>query len=252
MTAIVMLAACAGLLLLRRGPGARTRRWLRGLRDGSAGDGPVGREHDAGPHRRGGMPALWRPVPGPSTRTGGTTSRGTARGDAPEHSQRGLPTPVRLELIAAMLGSGLSVSRAVHTIAQVEGSPALRRVARLLDTGLDWDAAWEAGDPRPSSPRGWRAGAGMRGRPAPASGGDARGLRHLRESLEFAVRTGAPAASLLRAQAARLRRQRHREAEKRAAALGVRLMLPLGLCSLPAFICLGVVPVLIGLVPTLW
>ena len=31
--------------------------------------------------------------------------------------------------------------------------------------------------------------------------------------------------------------------------LGVRLVVPLGLCSLPAFVCLGVIPILVGLFP---
>ena len=34
-----------------------------------------------------------------------------------------------------------------------------------------------------------------------------------------------------------------------AAALGVTLVIPLGLCSLPAFVCLGIVPVLLAMVP---
>jgi pilus assembly protein TadC len=67
--------------------------------------------------------------------------------------------------------------------------------------------------------------------------------------LAFAALTGAPSASILYAQAARERREQFRAAEKRAAALGVKLVVPLGLCSLPAFICLGVVPVLIAMLP---
>ena len=47
-----------------------------------------------------------------------------------------------------------------------------------------------------------------------------------------------------------MRRERFRAAEKRAASLSVKLVIPLGLCSLPAFICLGVVPVLLALVPS--
>ncbi len=41
-----------------------------------------------------------------------------------------------------------------------------------------------------------------------------------------------------------------RGAERRAAALGVRLVVPLGLCSLPAFVCLGIVPVLLAMLPS--
>ena len=40
-------------------------------------------------------------------------------------------------------------------------------------------------------------------------------------------------------------------AEAAAERLSVHLMVPLGLCSLPAFVCWGIVPVLIGLVPDL-
>lgn len=38
------------------------------------------------------------------------------------------------------------------------------------------------------------------------------------------------------------------DAQERAAALSVRLMLPLGLCVLPAFMALGVLPLLIAVV----
>jgi len=40
------------------------------------------------------------------------------------------------------------------------------------------------------------------------------------------------------------------EAEERAERAGVVLALPVGLCFLPAFLCLGVAPVVIGLVAT--
>jgi pilus assembly protein TadC len=54
---------------------------------------------------------------------------------------------------------------------------------------------------------------------------------------------------MLYAQAARMRRERFRTAERQAAALGVKLVVPLGLCSLPAFVCLGVMPVLLAMLP---
>ena len=40
-----------------------------------------------------------------------------------------------------------------------------------------------------------------------------------------------------------------RRAERAAESLSVQLVLPLGLCSLPAFVCWGVLPVVMGLVP---
>ncbi|WP_162256619.1 type II secretion system F family protein [Agromyces sp. Soil535] len=68
------------------------------------------------------------------------------------------------------------------------------------------------------------------------------------EVIEMAARAGAPVAELLRAEAARLRRLARAEGAARAAALGVRLMLPLGACVLPAFVLLGVVPLLVSVV----
>ncbi|MFB6609711.1 type II secretion system F family protein [Agromyces sp. NPDC056379] len=66
--------------------------------------------------------------------------------------------------------------------------------------------------------------------------------------LGLAARAGAPVAELLHAEAFRLRRAARSAGVERAAALGVRLMLPLGLCVLPAFVLLGVAPLMISVV----
>lgn len=66
--------------------------------------------------------------------------------------------------------------------------------------------------------------------------------------LRLAEQAGAPVAELLRAEAARLRGAARAEGAVRAAALGVRLMIPLGCCVLPAFVLLGVAPLLISVV----
>lgn len=66
--------------------------------------------------------------------------------------------------------------------------------------------------------------------------------------LGLAARAGAPVADLLHAEAFRLRRAARSAGVERAAALGVRLMLPLGLCVLPAFVLLGVAPLMISVV----
>lgn len=66
--------------------------------------------------------------------------------------------------------------------------------------------------------------------------------------LALAERAGAPVADLLRAEAARARGAARAEGAVRAAALGVRLMIPLGCCVLPAFVLLGVAPLLISVV----
>lgn len=134
-----------------------------------------------------------------------------------------------LELIAAMLHTGAGIGRALELVAAVaspEYSRALRPVVGAMAIGADWETAWRSSDVR--SPD----------------------ILALRDSLGFAALTGAPSSAILYAQAVRIRRERFRAAEKRAASLGVKLVIPLGLCSLPAFICLGVVPVLLALVPS--
>lgn len=66
--------------------------------------------------------------------------------------------------------------------------------------------------------------------------------------LELSRRAGVPAGDLLRSEAAEARRQARADAQARAARLSVRLMIPLGLCVLPAFMVLGVFPLLASVV----
>lgn len=60
--------------------------------------------------------------------------------------------------------------------------------------------------------------------------------------LELSRRAGVPAAGLLRSEASELRRASRAEVAESAQALSVRLMIPLGVCVLPAFMLLSVVP----------
>ena len=127
------------------------------------------------------------------------------------------------EVCATLLDTGLPLHSVLHMLgSEIPGCSALSTVAKALDYQVPWAAAWE---------------------PVPAR------LRGLGEALHFTELTGAPAAAMLRAGAAAANREVARAAEERAAAFGVRLVLPLGLCALPAFICLGVVPLVISLLP---
>lgn len=138
-------------------------------------------------------------------------------------------TAMMLELVAAMLDAGSSIGRSLELVsasASCQYKEALRPVVSALAIGADWETAWRSSAVRLPE------------------------ILELRDALGFAALTGAPSSAILYAQAARLRRERFRAAEKRAASLGVKLVVPLGLCSLPAFICLGVVPVLLALVPS--
>lgn len=66
-------------------------------------------------------------------------------------------------------------------------------------------------------------------------------------ALDLSRRAGVPAGSLLRSEANRVRREAGSTAERRAATLAVTLMLPLGLCVLPAFMLLGVAPLMLSI-----
>jgi tight adherence protein B len=57
---------------------------------------------------------------------------------------------------------------------------------------------------------------------------------------------GVPAADLLRGEADQTRRDARSNAQQAAASLATRLMLPLGLCVLPAFMLVGVAPLLLS------
>jgi tight adherence protein B len=66
--------------------------------------------------------------------------------------------------------------------------------------------------------------------------------------LDLASRAGIPAMELLRAEAEQVRRHARSHGQRAAARLGVRLMIPLALCVLPAFMVLGVVPLMLSVI----
>jgi len=67
-----------------------------------------------------------------------------------------------------------------------------------------------------------------------------------------AAAVGAPMVELLRAEADDSRRVAASSAAERAAALETSLMVPLGVCVLPAFVVLGVVPLLVAVMSSTW
>lgn len=176
------------------------------------------------------------PLPGRSRPSSGlpgaSRDAAAAEAEAPVGTEAaaGVSAGVLIELVASMLESGVPVSRALEVLAGTDSGAvgqALRCVATALGLGLSWQQAWSAAGEVPPQ------------------------VQDLRSALTFAAVSGAPSASALRAASAQVRRSEHRRAEAAAERLSVHLMVPLGLCSLPAFVCWGIVPVLIGLVPDL-
>jgi tight adherence protein B len=66
--------------------------------------------------------------------------------------------------------------------------------------------------------------------------------------LELSHAAGVPAVELLRAAALRARSTARADGRMRGARLGTRLLIPMGVCTLPAFLLLGVAPMLISIV----
>ena len=134
-------------------------------------------------------------------------------------------TALVLELLAAQLRAGLAPLAALGTLAEALNSRPLYTVCQRLQMGSSWGSAW--------------------------SGSAAGTFGELRDALATAYTGGAPSTALLLSLADAHRLSERRAAERAAGKLSVALVLPLGLCSLPAFICLGIVPIIISLLPTL-
>jgi len=81
-----------------------------------------------------------------------------------------------------------------------------------------------------------------------AGGGEA--LPATRAILALSQAAGAPAVELLRADAAAQRHRARTDGRLRAARLSSSLLLPLGVCTLPAFLLLGVGPMLLSVLGT--
>lgn len=69
----------------------------------------------------------------------------------------------------------------------------------------------------------------------------------LQRTITLSADLGVPVGALLLEEATALRARAHADLERAAEKLGVRVLIPLGVCSLPAFIVLGVLPVVFAM-----
>jgi pilus assembly protein TadC len=149
----------------------------------------------------------------------------------PRPTQDPLAVAATLDVLAVCLEAGMAVSTAAAATApsappQLAG--VLRRAADLLALGADPAVAW-------SIPVDQSAG-------APGA--------HIDALLRLARRSASSGSALARG-VAELAEQSRQDAAHAATAAGERAGVliagPLGLCFLPAFVCLGIVPVVAGL-----
>ncbi|UQX01742.1 type II secretion system F family protein [Streptomyces sp. RerS4] len=133
--------------------------------------------------------------------------------------------PFAVDLLAACLAAGAGPVEAAEVVGESLGGPVGERLALAgaeLRLGSEPGVAW--------------------GRLA-----EIPGARALAECLERAARSGAPAAEPVSRLAAALRADRSRQAAVRAQRAAVLVTAPVGLCFLPAFLAVGVAPVVIGM-----
>lgn len=170
--------------------------------------------------------ALLLPPPRPGARAGHPGPK------TPRDGPRGRPDPDRLalaadiDLYAACLRAGLSPGTAAAALVDAGADPATRptwrTVAALLVIGVPAERAWSeaAGTP---------------------------GLADLAGLATLSGRSGAAVSEACGRLAAALRDEAAAQATARAERAGVLIALPLTLCFLPAFLVLGLAPVVISL-----
>ncbi len=130
------------------------------------------------------------------------------------------------DLLAACLSAGTTMPAALSAVSTAMREPTagwLRRVVAQLELGADPARVWEsvAGEP---------------------------GLAAIGRAALRSDASGAPLAATLLLVAEELRREHRVRVEIAARSVGVRAVGPLGVCFLPAFLLLGVVPLVGSLI----
>jgi pilus assembly protein TadC len=131
--------------------------------------------------------------------------------------------PVACDLLAVCLAAGIPVPGALAAVAAAVPGPLggeLQQVAGLARLGADAGRAWQGAGPA---------------------------LEPLARALRRSETSGARAAPALQALAVELRASARAATDAAVRRAGVLILAPLGLCFLPAFVCLGIVPLVIGL-----
>jgi tight adherence protein B len=133
---------------------------------------------------------------------------------------------VAIDILGAALAAGLPIPAALAATGEAWQGPvgeAMRTVGGALTGGASWDAAWQRAGQVPPI------------------------LDGVERALALAWRSGVGATGLLAGLKARALRAERQRSVQASARLGVSLMLPLGLCYLPAFVAVGLVPVMVSI-----
>ena len=141
---------------------------------------------------------------------------------AREAGAEGGSAALPLALAEAALVAGLDVRSAIDAVGTAMGGDEganLVAVARALGAGATWETAWAEVGPS---------------------------IEPLGRALRSSWTAGASPVPMLAAASESAIERARADAERAAAVLGVRVALPLALCLLPAFVVVGVVPLLLA------
>ncbi|RFU41608.1 type II secretion system F family protein [Actinomadura logoneensis] len=146
--------------------------------------------------------------------------------DRDRRSRIVLELPVTVDLLAACLRGGMPWDESVEAVASTIGGPLgeeLGAVSVQIRLGADPVRAWlQLGERQPP-------------------------LAPLARTAVRASRSGTALAVSLGRLAQEQRRTARTAAAARARSAGIRALMPLGLCFLPAFVLLGIVPAIVGI-----
>ncbi|WP_327368239.1 type II secretion system F family protein [Streptomyces sp. NBC_01217] len=200
----------------RPAPGARVKEWIAPLGAGATGVVLVGGLLGFAAGLAGAYGA-WR--------WQRARSSGDPGADVVEAAEFVRQLPLAADLLAACVSAGAGPREAAEAVGESLGGPVGARLARTA------------------------AEIRLGGEPAVAWGrfGEIPGAGALSRCLDRAGSTGAPAAEAVARLAEAMRAERASAAVARAQRAGVLITAPVGLCFLPAFLAVGVAPVVIGL-----
>lgn len=178
-------------------------------------------------------------------------ARPTLRGLRRSRSGEPCPRPsaaLVLGMVEVAIRQGASIPVAVAAVGDAVGGGVgarMRMASQALRRGVAWDEAWlvpcaddvDAGE---------AAGHAVGGVGGGGTADDAACLRLLRDALAESWRYGASPSERLRAAMEALDCDERAAIERHASRLSVRLLAPTGLCFLPAFIVIGVIPSIVS------
>jgi Flp pilus assembly protein TadB len=132
--------------------------------------------------------------------------------------------PTGVDLLGSCLDAGAAPESALVSVSRALGGPVgeeFLAIHHRLEVGVDPAAVWRSVASHPQ-------------------------LAPLGRAVSRAHETGAPVGSAVHRLADELRDRARAEVETRARSIEVKAAAPLGLCLLPAFVVLGVVPMVVG------